>query len=348
MSELSSPPANPTSPAPVDPPVEPALAAALYDLVVEGTLTQVQAARVAVRLGDPRAFVQTGTTASPTRGGRLAEIAGYLGGALLLGAAALFLGGGWSDLTEVSRVGVLAGLAVLLLGAGGLVARTSRQPVRELGHQDDSARRRLVSVLWTFAAASAASATGLGVEGWEVPAASAVGLLVAATTYALVPSVVGQLGMWFASISLVTGLVAEIGDNSGVTPYAVALVALGGGWVALGLTERVGSRDVALASGVGIALFGAQLPVFGDQQWVAYLLTAGVAIAGFLGYLSTRSWSVLTAGVIATTLVVPEALHDWTDGSVSAAGSMLVAGLTLLAASAAGLRLRQEVQQPVA
>lgn len=344
MSELSTPAA--TSTGPVDPPVEQALTAALHDLVVEGTLTPAQAERVAVRLGESRAFAQTRTTAGPTRGGRLAEIAGYLGGALLLGAVALFLGGGWEDLTEASRVGVLAGLALLLLIAGALVARTAGQPVRELGRQQDSVRRRLVSVLWTFAAASAASATGLGVgaEGWKMPAASAVGLLVAAITYACVRGVVGQLGMWVGSIALVTSLIAEIGGDVGMAPYAVALVAVGGGWVAVGLTRLVGSREVALATGVGIALFGAQLPVFGDQQWVAYLLTAGVALAGFLGYLSTRSWSVLTAGVIATTLVVPEALHDWTDGSVSAAGSMLVAGLTLLAASAAGLRLRHDVR----
>lgn len=345
MSELSNPALGRTSPDPADPLGEQALTAALHDLVVEGTLTQAQAARVSVRLGDTKAFARASTTASPARGGRLAEIAGYLGGALLLGAVALFLGGGWNDLTEASRVGVLAGLAVVLLVAGALVARTSGEPVRELGHQWDSARRRLVSVLWTFAAASAASATGLGVDlkGWELPAASAVGLLVAAITYALVPSVVGQLGMWFASISLVSSLIAQFDDDGGMTPYAVALVALGAGWVALGLTERVKSREVALSTGVAIALFGAQLPVFGDQHWAAYVLTAGVALAGFFGYLSTRSWSVLTAGVIATTLVVPEALHDWTDGSVSAAGSMLVAGLTLLAASAAGLRLRKEV-----
>ena len=238
----------------------------------------------------------------------------------------------------------LAGLAVLLLVAGGFVAFSSGQPVRELGHQDDSVRRRLASVLWTFAAACAAGATGLGVGGWELPAASAVGVLVAAITYALVPGVVGQLGIWIGSIGLVTGLVAEIGDDSGMVWNAVALVALGAGWVVLGLTRTVRGREVALASGAAIALLGAQLPIFSDQQWVGYVLTAGVALAGFIGYLSTRSWSVLTAGVLATTLVVPEALHDWTDGSVSAVGSLLLAGLTLLTASAAGLRLRREVR----
>jgi Predicted membrane protein (DUF2157) len=337
MMESSNPPIDQTSSAPI--------VAALRDLVAEGTLTEVQAARVADRLGVLGPLPEPGTTPVPERGGRLSEIAGYVGGALLLGAAALFLLDGWDDLSEATRVVILAALTVLLLVAGGLVALSSGQSITELGDQVDSARRRLVSVLWTFAAAAAAGAAGLGASGWELVAASAVGLLVTAITYALVPSVVGQLGMWAASVALATGLVAEIGDEPSAASYAVTLVALGGGWVALGLTHRVRDREVALATGVVIALVGAQLPVIsGDERWVAYVLTAVVALAGFLGYLSTRSWSVLGAGVLATTLVVPEALNDWTGGSVSAAGSLLVAGLTLLAASAAGLRLRREVR----
>ncbi|MGH8895067.1 MAG: hypothetical protein ACRDWY_17460, partial [Actinomycetes bacterium] len=198
--------------------------------------------------------------------------------------------------------------------------------------------------LWTSGAAAAAGAAGLGVSGWELVAASTVGVLVAAFTYSMVPSAVGQLGLWAGSVALVSGLVAEIGDEPGSPPYALSLLALGGVWAALALTGTVRLREVGLASSAAIALFGAQLPVLdGDEQWVAYLLTGALAAAGFVGYLATRSWSVLAAGVLATTLVVPEALHDWTDGSVSAAGSMLVAGLTLLGASAAGLRLRHEV-----
>ena len=121
------------------------------------------------------------------------------------------------------------------------------------------------------------------------------------------------------------------------------LVALGVAWAALGLRHVVHDREAALLTGAGLALVGAQLPVMdGNHQNLGYLLTAVVAVAGFVGHLSTRSFSVLAAGVIATTLVVPEALHHWTEGSLSAAGSLLVAGLTLLGASAAGLRLRQE------
>jgi hypothetical protein len=171
---------------------------------------------------------------------------------------------------------------------------------------------------------------------------------VAAITYAVAPSVVGQLGMWVVSIALVTGLVAQLeslvaklSPDFSRPSYALAMVALGGGWVALGLTRTVRDREVALATGAAIALYGAQQQIGGQQHWIAYVLTAGVALAGFAGYFSTRSWFLLSAGVLATTLVVPEALDDWTGGSVSAAGLMLVAGLTLLAASALGLRLRR-------
>jgi len=80
------------------------------------------------------------------------------------------------------------------------------------------------------------------------------------------------------------------------------------------------------------------------SQGLAYALTAAVAAAGYAGFVLTRGWPVLVAGVIATTLVVPEALHDWTEGSVSVAGALLMAGLTLLAASAVGLRLSKSVR----
>jgi hypothetical protein len=325
---------------------DPAIAAVLRELVAEGTLTEPQAVRVAARLVPTRASTPSPAAAVPgaSRGGRLAEIAGYAGGALLLGAGALFLTSGWNDLSETARVVVLVGMTALLIVAGGLVAVTPGHGVRELGRQHDSARRRLVSVLWTFAAGSAAGAAGLSAADWELVAASTTGLLVAAASYMLVPSAVGQLGMWVASIGLTTGMIAEIGDEPGTTPYALALVLLGIAWAALGTSGLVRDREVAVATGSALALFGAQLPVFGgDQQGLACALTTAVAVACYAGYLSTRSWSVLAAGVLATALVVPEALHDWTDGSVSAAGSLLVAGFTLLAASAAGLRLRREV-----
>jgi hypothetical protein len=160
----------------------------------------------------------------------------------------------------------------------------------------------------------------------------------------VVPSAVGQLGVWAGSIGLVCGLILQIGDEPGTTPYAVALLVLGALWAGLAVTHVLREAEPGLALGAGLALFAAQLPVFSyDVDELGYALTAAVAVAGFAGYLATRSWSVLAIAVVATTLVVPEALHDWTNGSVPAAGSLLIAGLTLLGASAIGLRLRREV-----
>jgi hypothetical protein len=332
----------------------PAVSAVLQDLVVDGTLTATQAAHVTERLArvtdtnPPDARTVHGGSVAHTRDrGRLAEISGYAGGALLLGAAALFLTSGWQNLSDTSRVMILSGMTVLLIVVGGLIGLGSGS-VRALGRQHDSARRRLVSVLWTFAAGSAAGAAGLAVNDHEFAnsliAASAAGLLVVSLCYAVVPSAVGQLGVWAGSVGLVCGLILQIGDKPSTTPYAVALLTLGALWAGLAVTHVLREEEPGLALGAGLALFAAQLPVFAyDFHELGYALTAAVAVVGFVGYLSTRSWSVLAVAVLATTLVVPEALHDWTNGSVPAAGSLLIAGLTLLGASAIGLRLRREV-----
>ena len=182
-------------------------------------------------------------------------------------------------------------------------------------------------------------------DSWEPIVVGGTGMVLTVAAYLLVPGLVGQLGMYAASILLVTAVLERATGSSGAAAptYGVALVALGAVWVALGLRRVVQGAEAALLTGAGLALFGAQFPILnGVGQNLGYLLSAIVAVAGFVGYLHTRSFSVLAVGVIATTLVVPEALHHWTEGSLSAAGSLLVAGLTLLAASAAGLRLRQE------
>jgi hypothetical protein len=331
---------------------EPAVAAALQDLVAEGSLTTAQAARVAERLAAAPVAASDLAAPAPEHGvttqsrwgaqGRLAEVAGYAGGALLLGAAALFLTDGWQHLSDTTRALSLTGLAVLLIVAGAIIAHGDG-PARALGRKHDSARRRLVSVLATFAAASAAGAAGLAVNNYELAIASGVGLVVVGVGYALVPSAVGQFGAWLACIGVVTGLIDEIGDEPGATVYGVALVALGALWVGLAAAHVLREQEAGLALGAGLALVAAQLPLVDDSSNLGYALTAAVAVAGFAGYLATRSWSVLGVGVLGMTLVVPEAVHDWTDGSVSSAGSLLLAGLTLLTASAIGLRLRHEV-----
>jgi hypothetical protein len=77
------------------------------------------------------------------------------------------------------------------------------------------------------------------------------------------------------------------------------------------------------------------------QNYLGYALTALVAGICFAVYTRIREWVVLAGGVIGATLVVPEFLYDVTDGSLGASGVLLVAGVTLLAGSLAGLRIRR-------
>ena len=70
-----------------------------------------------------------------------------------------------------------------------------------------------------------------------------------------------------------------------------------------------------------------------------------VAVVAFVLYMRTVAWPYLVVGVAGITLVVPEAVIDWTGDSLGPAGGVLIAGLTLLGASLAGFRMRQEATE---
>lgn len=279
---------------------------------------------------------------------RLAEIAAWFGAALVLAAAGLFLAEGWNDLTRGQQAGALAGITVLLAAAGLTVRQLLvRRPGTAL---TADAARRLGSVLFSGAAVSACFAVGLGTDAvdgqaygeWPGVAGAAMLVVAAAAGYRLVPSVVGQLAM-VAGLFALAPYCFEVADGHADSLVGVLELALAAGWLVL--TERgvLRERLVATALGAGWALVGAQLVVVeGGQAWLGYVLTAVVAGAGFAGYLRTLRWPYVAVAVAAVTLVVPEAVTDWTDGSVGPAGAVLVAGLALLVAALAGFRIHHE------
>jgi hypothetical protein len=149
-----------------------------------------------------------------------------------------------------------------------------------------------------------------------------------------------------AAVVLVVATLDLLGATDGPTPTGLVVLALGLLWLALaetGVWREVGSGRVLAAV---LAVLGAQLPVFGDYSWVGYVATAAVGAAAFGGYVVRPAWPYLAAGVVALTLAVPEALTDWTGGSLGPAGILLATGVTLLVAALLGLRLRHEVSGP--
>jgi hypothetical protein len=91
---------------------------------------------------------------------RLVELAAYVGAAFVVAAGILFATQQWNDLTVGQQVGLLAGVAVLLFGAGVSVALTGGGP-KALRAPTQDVRRRLASVLVTGGAGTAAAAVGV-------------------------------------------------------------------------------------------------------------------------------------------------------------------------------------------
>ncbi len=337
---------------PSDRPAQPAaqtLPAALDRLVDRGVLNRMQADAVVTEVGGP---------AGPARpeGLRrlLGEISGYLGASFVVGATLLFLGEEWDALGRTGRFAILAAMAVILFGTG-IAVRWRAAP---LGPQwwrfwaGDSMRRRLSSTLLTGAAAAASFAVYVSLD--EPPqdypvsdnapfAASAAGLAVVIIGYLLARSALGQFGTAVAAFATYGTLLGLL-DVDDTEAFGLGLLALGAVWVGLAWRRLVTERRFALAIAVTFALLGAQLVVIGDsetQNYLGYALTALVAGVCFTAYARIREWVVLAGGVVGATLVVPEFLYDVTDGSLGASGVMLVAGVTLLGGSLAGLRIRR-------
>lgn len=116
-----------------------------------------------------------------------------------------------------------------------------------------------------------------------------------------------------------TGQPARVAELAAYVPSAVgvALSALGLIGTFLSLVDGLRPKALALASGAATALFGARQPL-GSNARATYALAAGLAVACFAVHLGAHSTVLLVAGVVATTVVVPEVVWNPTDGAVTA------------------------------
>ncbi len=304
-----------------------------------------------------RAVVAT-ALATPAEGERglprLVEVVAYLGAALVLAAGALFMLQQWGTLAFGTRVALIAVVAVVLAASGVVTLRLAdgRAALRGAGAD---LRRRLTSTLLVGAAVSAAFLVGLVWDHqlpesqvfpsiyWPLVAGAMTLVVGSAVSYLAAPSVLGQAGMVtgvvMAAMNLIDGLAPDRTGNY----IGLAFFGLGAVWLVL--TEVGAFREATIGRGIaaGLALFGGQVPVMDDATpGLGYLLTGVVVVAGVALYLRHVAWPYLAAGVLGLTLVVPEMVTDWTEGSLGVVGGVLVAGLTLLVASFAGYRLRAE------
>lgn len=311
------------------------LRAALNRLVERGTLDPHQADAVLAEVG--------GRGPRPALRRLLAEIAGYLGAAFVVGAAMLFVSDRWDQLDRPGRVALLGGMAVVLAGAGAAV--------RWRGRPTDDLRRRLASTLLTGASLAAGFAAYAGVEraGREsaVLVAGLVALAVVTGGQVLAGSAFGQLGIAVAGFVVMVGLLDLI-DADAAEAYGTGMLVLGVLWAVSAGWRLVAAPRWALATAVTFALAGAQTMLIGDRDALGYGLTALVSAVCFVAYARMRDWIVLAGGVAGATVAVPEFADDVMGGTLDASGVLLVAGITLLAAGLTGLRIHRNPGTPAA
>lgn len=279
---------------------------------------------------------------------RLVEVVSYLGGALVLAAGGLFFAQEWYGLGFGTRVTMLAVVFAVLGLAGAVIVRISCGST-DVHEPTDNSLRRLAGTLLTGAALAAACLAGFVVDHWvdsslegiywHAVVGGVVGLLPTMIGYRLAPTALGMLGMLASLLTAVLSVSSGYADQW-INGVAFTMFIVGVVWLAV--TEAGVFPAITLARFVGVAtaMLGAQLPVMeAYHPGLGYLLTLIMAVGGMASYLKTTAWPYLAVAVAAVTLVVPEAVSDWTEGSLGFIGAVLVTGITLLIASFVGFRL---------
>jgi len=264
------------------------LSHALERLVDEGQLTREQAVRVTTAVAEEEQLraLQAGSTATAvppagSRSGRLAEVAGYAGGALVLAGGALVLGQNWEQLSRASRLLVVGLLTALLAAAGVAIVRSAPGGRTATGRDAQPARRRLAGVLLVLAAAGLAGFVGLITEDTAagLPIALA-GLAGAVGAHLLAPTAVSEIALLGGTLGVTGTALANLPERM-AEPQSVAPVifAVGVAW-AVGVSRVLREKTLALSLGLLVAL-GAGPSGDRDTRTVGLVLLALLAAGAF-------------------------------------------------------------------
>lgn len=286
-------------------------------------------------------------------GPRLTEVGAYAGAALVVAAVILLGAQYWGDLSALQRSLLLAAVSVVLLAGAVTLVRLAGHGWRA-GPALGLRVRLLAGTLVVAAAVAAGVALGSWVFDTRIPSWSYDGHNLAMTTgvglalallvggYVLVPSVLVHLALGAATVILLTSV--WLGDSGGGFLRGAITLAVATGWLALTLRGWA-ERTVGSAVGALLLLLGAQLLLERDNPAWAHAATFGVALVLFGLYWWRGRWPFLAVGVVALTVAVTQTLIEWTEGSLGAGGAVLVAGLTLMAASGGAVLLRRRREE---
>jgi hypothetical protein len=262
----------------------------------------------------------------------IAEVLGYLGGALVLIAAITVVTQFWEDFAVAGRLAITAVGAVAVLAAGGLLVG-----------RPEPALRRLGGFLWLLAVAATAfwmAVLTRDALDWDTDAAATasavVSLAVAGFLWRLRPRALQQIAVFVAAIAAVVTTL-ELTEVDDETTVGLAVFALGVVWLVVGWRGLVPPRRTAEVLGCIGMLVGVQAAV--DDPWAMALgVVVGVALLGVA--VVADDAILLGFGVAGVFLFVPQLVFEWFADTLGTPITLLVCGLVLLGVAAIVARLR--------
>ena len=327
---------------------------ALQRLVADARLTNAEADTVRAEF----AAVKTTPERRPWTA-VLPEVGAYVGAAFVMAAALVLAIPRWDDFSHSGQVAILGISALVFIGAALAVALSTPGGWSAHARAGLGARRRLVSVLLVIGIAAAVGAVVVITDpGPAVPTTAAI-LAVAGFAFCRTPllhlAALGSLAVtssaWLDwAIPTVLGDPWVPGGQEVISGPEVAIglsfVVIAAVWAFLAIKGVLDERHLGLVSAGALFFIGAEILATAtatDRAWAngaGYILLGLLAVAGLVGYVRTRYVGVLAVGVIALATVVPQAVIDYTNGALGAAGALLLIGLSIVGASLVGVRLR--------
>ncbi len=303
--------------------------------VAQGLITEEQARRIReAESGAPAG-------AHPARAASLVtEGLGYIGGVLILVAAATITGRYWSDLGEGARLAVAFGAAAALLAAGAALPK-------RLG----AVTRRLRAVSWVLCVALVAAGLGLlGEDVLRAPDESVV--LLAAAGAALLGALlwawnrtVLQQAALLAALAVLAGAAAAHLPHGDTEVAGLAVWGVGVVWLLLGWGAVVAARAAAYVLGGATAVIATMLTVSTDWgSWLAIASAVALVAAGVV----LRDLVLLGVGSVATLVTVPVVLSRWFPDTLTAPLALLAVGALLVVGALQTARRRRDARAAAA
>jgi hypothetical protein len=264
-------------------------------------------------------------------GSLVTEAMGYLGGVIVAVGMGLALGRFWPDLSTTARVGLTAVVASLLLAAGAAV--TDR-----LG----AAGGRLRSVLWLgssvayFSSLALLAAEWFGWSGDRLLAFAATGCAVVSVGLWVVHRRLLQqasaLGFVVMAAAAWTSMITHSAPLPGVAAWAAGVA-----WAVAGALDAIRPARPAMALGAIAAIVGS-VWIEGEYwgTWIALATVAGLVAYAVLD----RDLVLLAVASLGTLVVLPELVVRYFPGVLSAALTLIVVGLLLVATAVFTARRR--------